>query len=497
MAVDLLVDIADIIAEPVAGSVSIRPAGGQVLRRADGQAVAPVYATAELGTGGTPTSVIFPGVPTSDDTLLHADSRGYVLEVTVTLRRAPRARGGVERTPVRRLVRVAGTGIVNWLDLEDVQPVAPTGYTTLSELVAAFEASVAPLAADADGARAAAQQAAADAQTALQAQFATQDTGTANLLTTSAGPATQAALFGTVHSWSATQAFKPTAKNNPTNPSLTVGPDLAIYEADGNAGQRFALTGTNGDVMPYFEVVANTRTGTDGGNAVAGYQLHLGPDGGHGINREFLYIEAAGEKDVTHGPHFRIGVHASGAGVRRPLWIESMGSAAMIFDTDISIKLKQPLKSDTQQRPLQMTSTASNLTAISGVAYRGALGASPAPQTFLGMAEGTPGAGAAPSAVSVSLGGHAFGSKNGSATVIAADVRALTTEAWTFGSNQGTALDFRITPAGTSAVTRAMLLTKPLADQYTSMVLLCQIGGVTSAKNVRLYNDGTRNLLYV
>lgn len=307
---------------------------------------------------------------------------------------------------------------------------------------------------------------------------------------------TQAAIYGTQRDFTATQRFKPAATNNPTSPALTVGPDLAVYEANGNAGQRFALTGTKGDVMPYFEVVANTRTGTDGGAAVAGYQLHLGPDGGHGINREFFYIEAAGERHAD-GPHFRLGIHASGTGVRRPFRIENMGSTALLFDTDVSIKVKQPLKFDTQQNPIQISNTAANLTALNAIGYKGSAGGFPAVQTFLGMAEGTLGAGAAPSASGASLGGHAFGSKNGAATVIASDVRALTTEAWTFGSAQGTALDFRITRNGTSAVTRAMYLGTPTGDNYTAMTLLCQIGGVTSTKLVRIYNDGTRNLLYV
>ena len=90
MAVDLLVDIADIISEPVSGSVSIRPAGGATLYRTDGQIIAAVNATETLGTGGTSTTALFPGVPTSNDPTLRADSRGYALEVTAHLKRARR-----------------------------------------------------------------------------------------------------------------------------------------------------------------------------------------------------------------------------------------------------------------------------------------------------------------------------------------------------------------------------------------------------------------------
>ena len=115
-----------------------------------------------------------------------------------------------------------------------------------------------------------------------------------------------------------------------TTDQIGVGPLRMTYD-DGNAGQRLSLTGDSTDVMPYWQVVANTRTGTDSGHAVAGYQAHLGPDDGGGINREFWYLEAVGENDSTYGPHFRMGTWASGTGIKRALQIGVGGAPTMIF----------------------------------------------------------------------------------------------------------------------------------------------------------------------
>lgn len=136
MAVDLLVDIADIISEPVSGSVSIRPAGGATLYREDGQIIASVHATRDLGTGGGPTKVLFEGVPTSQDAALAEQSKGYALEVTAHLRRRDRRQGNVQPTTWKVVVLISGTGVVNVADLAPAEAL-PRGWITVEEILAA------------------------------------------------------------------------------------------------------------------------------------------------------------------------------------------------------------------------------------------------------------------------------------------------------------------------------------------------------------------------
>ncbi|QGU03092.1 hypothetical protein CKALI_11240 [Corynebacterium kalinowskii] len=257
--------------------------------------------------------------------------------------------------------------------------------------------------------------------------------------------------------------------------AFTVGQHLRIHEGDGNAGQRFVLTGTNPDVMPYFEVVANTRIGTDGGAAVAGVQVHLGPDVGAGINRQFLYIEAVGEKH-SDGPHFRIGSHASGT-QKRLMWKIENGTAALIFNPDkLRIEQCQPIVSMLQQNPYTAESSNGNLTAVSGTAY----GTGTA-QIFLGKAGGTSGAGTAPAA-GQPLGQLMFGSKNGASTVIGGMIRQLTNEAWAFGTAQGTRTEINITRRGAVASTPALTIDDPDVNQIGLSVLVNRSGSVTFSR---------------
>jgi hypothetical protein len=114
----------------------------------------------------------------------------------------------------------------------------------------------------------------------------------------------------------------------------TPAPLVLRYE-DGFSGHRFTLTGANDTVMPYFEVVPTTSTGTDGAGSVAGYQLYLTTGGSESNDREFLAIEARGDSAAaSYKPYFQINTWASGTGSYRALRIGTGTTAHLLFGPD-------------------------------------------------------------------------------------------------------------------------------------------------------------------
>ena len=260
---------------------------------------------------------------------------------------------------------------------------------------------------------------------------------------------------------------------------LSLGGTLKVSYDNGNAGQRMSLTGATADDMPYFQVVARTRTGTDGGAAVAGYQLHLGPDSGGGINREFFFIEAVGELHPL-GPHFRIGTHASGNGVRRPLYIKGGDASAFKFDESGSITAFQPIVWEGDiQTAIKATRDGGNQTILHSVVYNATAGTTAA--TFLGHSSGTKASPGAPGS-GFTLGSYQFGAMNGTSTVTSAQIRSVSTESWTFGTAQGSRLEFLIQRSGTATSIEGLRIAAPTTDQVGIMVLVNRAGVTTSSQ---------------
>lgn len=277
---------------------------------------------------------------------------------------------------------------------------------------------------------------------------------------------------------------------------MNIGPDLELRRHQGNAGQRLALTGRDSETMPYFEVVASTRTGTDGGAAVAGYQLHLGPDDGAGNNREMFVIEAVGERH-SDGPHFRIATHASGTGVRRPLIIKGGDATAFKFDNTGSITAYMPIKFGGDNSILVSGyRNDGNQTAVQSIAYSNS---SAVADVFLGVAGGRNDAPTPPPAGRV-LGSYKFGSHNGTTRVDAAQIRAVATESWTFGSAEGNRMEFLIKKNGSAASTIAARVADPAWNQAGLSILANTDGGSTATLKqvfigpVNSAGDGYRTL---
>lgn len=234
--------------------------------------------------------------------------------------------------------------------------------------------------------------------------------------------------------------------------------------------------GRNTDTMPYFEVVAATRTGTDGGAAVADYQHHLEPDDGAGNNREIFGIEAVAENH-SGGPHFRIATHASGTGVRRPLLIKGGDATAFKFDKTGRITSYMPIDfAGDHSTLISGYRSVGNQTVAQSVVYTH--GTSVA-DTFPGMAGGTQAAPTAPGS-GKTLGICKFGSHNGASRVDGAQIRAVTTEAWTFGAAEGNRIEILLKKNGSASSTIAALIGDLAWNQAGLSILANTEGGSTA-----------------
>lgn len=260
------------------------------------------------------------------------------------------------------------------------------------------------------------------------------------------------------------------------NGDALLGPDLKVVYEDGNAGQRASLTGTSGAVMPYWQVTANTRTGTDGGSAVAGYQAHLGPDSGDGVNREFWFMEAVGELHAD-GPHFRMGTWASGTGVRRAFRLMN-NSTAIQLTPNVGIEMKQVTLFDSgDERPVRVTRPYGRLKFV--MSTQSDYG--PDSSIFvLARNRGASGAAATPPLSADVLGTLQFGAMNGASDVNGAFIRGIAIQNWTYGSAEGSRLEFYVKANSTTSFTKALQLDHPAsADQAGMMVAVNRAGTVT------------------
>lgn len=153
---------------------------------ADGTILSSAPVRKTLGSGGTVSFNVTP----SDDPTVHPDWQGFGVHVEwrITYRGN---RGRQEQVHGSRTVQVLAShgATVQFGTLEPAEPIPPR-WTSAEDMADELDAAVAA----AQSSQAAAQQSAADAQTALQAQFMTQDEGVAALIGTAAGPETQEAL---------------------------------------------------------------------------------------------------------------------------------------------------------------------------------------------------------------------------------------------------------------------------------------------------------------
>ena len=249
-----------------------------------------------------------------------------------------------------------------------------------------------------------------------------------------------------------------------TTKGFGLGPNLRAFYDEGNAGTRFTITGDGVDaanVMPYLQMQLNTRTGSDGGHAIGGFQIQFaGPGGGSGgNNREYYMVEIIGENH-PEGPHARIGMARSGTGERRPMWYVNgddeipalgfeqnhrwMGYAwtGWAYSTEPWMQVGQVMR----------FAADNNLgTAIEAFRYNGSLKAlggyvysdtgTHAPYFDLGHSRGSIEAPTAPG-VSDILGQIRFVSPNTSGVRAGATIRATTGQAWTWGSAEGSRIEF-------------------------------------------------------
>lgn len=247
----LRVSLADLEGEPHGShhantnvTVTARYTGPVTL--ADGRIVPAAIKAKQLSTAAT--GYVDFEVYTSDDPLVHADWRDFAIIVTATI---THARSGKQLGQVARTVKVleSHTSPVALGSLEPAEGL-PAGWVSVAEMRASLDAAVA----DADSAKAAAEQALADvgpaaaaaaepaitaaqaaagaaassaasAASAQAAAYAIPDEATADLLDTPAGPLTQAALTPAV-----------LARANPKN---TRNPITGWHHAD-----RFSSDGT-------------------------------------------------------------------------------------------------------------------------------------------------------------------------------------------------------------------------------------------------------------
>lgn len=259
------------------------------------------------------------------------------------------------------------------------------------------------------------------------------------------------------------------------NSLIGLGPDLKVVPDDGNAGQRMSLTGTSSTIMPYFQVVANTRTGTDGGHAVAGLQVHLGPDTGGGTNREFLAIEAIGE-NASQGPHFRIQPWASGTGVKRALRFLNGSAEVMTIDPAYN----RPLF------PNGAGAVGDGASATLGYGVVHKSGPGETAQIVFAKTGGTAAAVTAPSNA-YTLGQVQFGSQNQSGSFKAsAVIRAVADGNWTFDSSHGSEIEMLVCNAGTTAQTLAFQVDYPNSASDTSIAVAVNKSGTVSFARVKI-----------
>lgn len=173
----------------------------------DGRIIPAAVKVKELPSTGERTFEVW----ASDDPAVAASSRGFAVIVTATI--TPTRGGGgarVQRTvkPLMSMDDVIHLGTLSpaepvppqWVTvddmLDDVEASRAAAEAAVEAVGPAAQAAAAPAVAAARAAKADAAQSAADAQTALQAKFLTQDEGVATLLETAAGPKTRAALDG-------------------------------------------------------------------------------------------------------------------------------------------------------------------------------------------------------------------------------------------------------------------------------------------------------------
>lgn len=267
---------------------------------------------------------------------------------------------------------------------------------------------------------------------------------------------------------------------NSDDQSITLE-DLAVTRDDGNSGQRMSLTGTDDTVMPYFQIVASTRTGSDGGHAVGGFQVHLGPDAGSGANREFWYLEAVGDLSPD-GPHFRMGVWASGTGSYLPFLVRNGGVSAIKFVPSRTLmEVYQPFEFSAQNNtPLRMAYSDGG----AGTLFRAVTYGNNSQGFFL-RRNGTPASPSAPVSGNI-LGALGFGSYD-TTSRIGGQIRAIAIEDWALGSEHGTRLELLVTPINSASQQIAADVQWPGSSTYVALrVAVNRSGAITAGNQVTI-----------
>lgn len=276
-----------------------------------------------------------------------------------------------------------------------------------------------------------------------------------------------------------------------TNNGFAIGNKLQLKFVDGFFGQRLHLTGLpqapgQPDIMPYLEVVPTTQTGTDVGGAIAGVQVYRTLGGGGVPNREFLAIEASGNLASSVG--FKIATWASGTGQVQPI--------RFVIGSDDIVTMEAPSGVTPRMRVAsgsQIYSLGANPlffereSGLSALRARVAADANSGPWTFMGRNRGTRLAPAAPVGGDI-LGEHRFGSLDTStgAEVPSALIRALATENWAYGTDQGTLLRFRLTPNDSASMVDVFELKDPTDPNDTAFMVLVNRSGVKTISRVAI-----------
>lgn len=268
-----------------------------------------------------------------------------------------------------------------------------------------------------------------------------------------------------------------------------VGDKLKFLYRDRYFAQRWSLTGQSDGIMPYFEVVPTTRSGTDVGGAVAGFQLYLTPGGGDADDREFLAIEASGE-NATLPLAFKIAPWASGAGVLRPILfgdgthevfriVNEGGTGALRIGNESRLTLQDDTTTSRTVILMQRNGSYADQRRVysSTAATRAYI--------FLSKNRGTI---AAPTGVGSgdTLGDIVFGSTASGAEKTGGYVRGVTKQAWAYDTAHGTKLQFAAAPTGAASPVVQMEIDEPSANSETGMLLRVDRAGVRTLSRVQI-----------
>lgn len=309
--------------------------------------------------------------------------------------------------------------------------------------------------------------------------------------------ATVDTISSTPRTYTATQTFD-------AEQGWQLGGRLKFTEHIGFAGDRLAVGGQYEGVMPYVEVVPTTRTGTDPGGSIAGYQVYGTVYGGahDAPGREFLAIEAKGEL-YSAGVMFRIGTWASGTGQYRPIRIgigdlnivdfTSNGVQGGAASTEGRIELLSKTKiysiGNTLPQMIDFQRGTSGAAVREIVAQSsGSAGGS----IVLGRTRGSLGAptnlAAADRIGSIHFNSYRPGEPvSDTSEQIVAYMRGETNESYSsFDTARGSRITFGITQQGTVTLTDAARIADPANADETSLLVLVNRAGVKALSRVKV-----------